>query len=119
MEGRQKQHLHSLLRWTRYATEVSGGIQFPLLTSCLEMSLKEYNESSGNDDVVVVKLSSNTEASSGSNPVSEDDIVDKLKRSDIDELALPFNSVFDNQLSEIRKSFKTKTEDKDFLNILK
>ncbi len=82
------------------------------------MSLKEYNESSGTDDAVVVKLNSTDEISDSSQE-SGDDNVDKLKSSDIDGLALPFNNVFDNLLSELRKSLKTKTEDKDFLHILK
>ncbi|ODM99684.1 Cytoplasmic tRNA 2-thiolation protein 2 [Orchesella cincta] len=118
VEGRQKKHLHSLLSWTKHAEKCSD-CQFPLLASCVEMSVKEYHKegdgSMSNKTPIVVKLTEEGVANCPQSQLDEPEI----QISNVDNLGLPFNESLDHHLMELRKSLKGKTEDKDFLTVLK
>lgn len=112
--GRQKQHLESLLRWTKYATESSNGTSWPLLTASIETSLNRSQKDGKNARVVQLVENEAVQV--------EPDFKDTsciLETNRIDPLNLPFDDRLDAELWDLRKSLKTKTEDKDFLGILK
>lgn len=120
MEGRQKQHLMGLQNWTSYASSVTQGASFPLLTSCVEMSLLEYGS---RDDAgsLVIKLGDPSSAKEHSE-LDQDGANEKMKQltcQSISELSLPFNQDLDKELANLRKSLESKSEDKDFVAVLK
>lgn len=122
VEGRQRKHLEALNQWTNYASDLSNGVIFPLLATGIEMALKEFYDIETGHTILrdeahlLVRLNGR-----GSNecPPAEHGPIKDLSLQPAETLKLPFNETLDEHFMELRKSLKTKTEDKDFAAILK
>lgn len=115
MEGRQKKHLSYLQKWVNSANAKLGStFQFSLILSSLECSLKEYHTAES-----VTMFDETPLAMAVKQECHTNDDASGLNSTSVDDLPLPFNESLDCHLMELRKSLRSKTDDKDFVRILK